>query len=96
MSEADFYSHRIKVDEIPERGQTVEIAVPDEALQAIAQVYGLVAVSSLTASLALKRKGKEVLATGVMQAHVTQTCVVTLDAFEQDVRDAALCRTCRA
>ena len=87
MSEDDFYSHRIKVDEIPERGQTVEIVVPDEALKAIAKAYGLVALSSLTASLALKRKGKEVLATGVMQAHVTQTCVVTLDAFEQTVQE---------
>lgn len=87
MTEAPLYSYRVKVDEIPERGQTVDIAVPQEALQAIAKSFGLVSVSDLTASIALKRKGKEVHATGTMQAHVTQTCVVSLDAFDETVQE---------
>jgi uncharacterized metal-binding protein YceD (DUF177 family) len=87
MTEADFYSHPIKVDEIPDRGLAVEIDVPAEALQVIAKAYGLVGIASLKAHIDLKRRGKEVLATGRMQAEVTQTCVVTLDAFAAVVEE---------
>jgi uncharacterized metal-binding protein YceD (DUF177 family) len=87
MTEENLFSYRVKVDEIPERGQTVEVDVPEEARQAIAKSYGLLALSVLKASIALKRKGKEVLAKGQIQAHVVQTCVVTLDAFEDSVQE---------
>lgn len=88
MTEAPLFSYRVKVDDIPERGLAVEIDVPEEARRDIAKAFGLVALPVLKASLALKRKGKEVAATGRLQAEVSQTCVVSLDAFDERVEEA--------
>ena len=87
MSEPVLFSYRVKVDDIPERGQTLQIEAPEEVRRAIAQDFGLVALSALKAELALKRKGKDVVVTGRLEAQLTQTCVVSLDPFEESVQE---------
>ena len=87
MTEAPLFSHRVKMDDIPERGLVVQVEVPEEARQAISKAFGLVAISALKASVTFKKKGKEASATGLLDATVTQTCVVTLEAFEETVQE---------
>jgi hypothetical protein len=87
MMDAPLFSYRVKVDDIPERGLSVEIETPEEALIDIAKAFKLVRLAALKASLALKRKGKEVFAVGVLEGSVTQTCVVSLEAFDETVNE---------
>ncbi len=84
---APLFSYKVKVDEIPERGLTLEIEVPEEARRAIVTAFGLVDLPQLAATVSLNKKGKEVAAEGVVRAAVTQTCVVTLDPFAQNVEE---------
>ena len=87
MTDAPLFSHRVKVDDIPERGLAVEVVVPEEARQAIAKAFGLVGVAVLKAAVTFKKKGKEASATGMLDATVTQTCVVSLEAFDETVHE---------
>lgn len=62
---------------------------PDAAaLQALARAYGVAGIAALKADLTLKPWGKEgVRVTGPLTAVLKQTCVVSLEPFEQALED---------
>ena len=88
MTDAPLFSYRVKVDDIPERGLVIEVEVPEEARQIIAKAFGLVALSALKVAVTFKKKGKEASALGRLDAQLTQTCVVSLEAFDETVHEA--------
>lgn len=81
-------SRPVAVGELPGRGVDVTVT-PDEAERAaVAASLGLVAIDALTGTFHLVRKGRSVRVTGEIVAQVQQTCVVTLEAFPGQVREA--------
>jgi hypothetical protein len=87
MTDAPLFSYRVKVDDIPEKGLVVDVEVPQAERLAIAKAFGLIDVGLLKAAVTFKRKGKEASASGMLDAQVTQTCVVTLDPFDETVHE---------
>ena len=85
MTDEPFFSHPIRVDDIPDRGMDITIDVPETDRKRLAKVFNLADIASLTGHFALKRKGREVIAKGEVKAHIQQICVVSLDPFETDV-----------
>ncbi|MFZ4787980.1 MAG: DUF177 domain-containing protein [Rhizobiales bacterium] len=88
MTDEPFFSHPIRVDDIPDRGMDITIDVPETDRERLAKVLNLAAIAMLTGHFALKRKGREVIAKGEVKAHIEQICVVSLDPFETDVVEA--------
>ena len=88
MTDEPFFSHPIRVDDIPDRGMDITIDVPETDRERLAKVLNLAAIAMLTGHFALKRKGREVIAKGEVKAHIEQICVVSLDPSETDVVEA--------
>jgi len=88
MTDEPFFSHPIRVDDIPDRGMDITIDVPETDRERLAKVLNLAVIAMLTGHFALKRKGREVIAKGEVKAHIEQICVVSLDPFETDVVEA--------
>jgi hypothetical protein len=80
-------SRPIKVDDVPEGG--VEIAIEADAAEraAIAKSAGLIAVDSLDARLEVNKLSEtKFRVAGTLRARVAQTCVVSLESFESEIR----------
>jgi len=72
------------------RERPVHVVLQADAAQcaALAELNGLVAVNSLTATFDIARSGRAgAKVSGQIDAHVTQTCGITLDPFEADVHE---------
>ncbi len=81
------FSHPLAVDEIPDAGLDISLRADAGECAAIARRCGLVAVANLEADLIATRLARgSVNVRGVTRARVTQTCVVSLDPFEIEVR----------
>jgi len=82
------FSRPLKVDDVPESGLDLRL-VADEAERAhIAAADDLVGLALFEAELHVARRGKAgVRVTGEVRARLTQTCVVTLEPFESDLRE---------
>lgn len=82
------FSRPLKVDDVPESGLDLRL-VADEAERAhIAAADDLVGLALFEAELHVARRGKAgVRVTGEVRARLTQTCVVTLEPFELDLRE---------
>jgi uncharacterized metal-binding protein YceD (DUF177 family) len=67
---------------------------PTEAERAaVAQRMGLVSLPAFTCSFELRRaEAGNIVASGQLRAHVVQTCVVSLEAFEADIAEDFLVR----
>ncbi len=75
------------VGSVPPEGTSETITATDEECSAIAARFGVEAVHSVSATIHVqpwKRGGFR--ARGEASASITQTCVVTLDPFETEVR----------
>lgn len=82
MSETAPFHRPIRVDALPPNGltQTIEANAAERA--AVAALNRLLAIAALTATLTVRRRGRdgaEVI--GHVHAEITQTCVVTLEPF---------------
>ena len=84
----DVMPRPVLVDDIREDGKSViEVEASEAERAALAEAYHLVGISSLKARLNLAKRGPVIRITGPLKAHLTQTCVVTMEPFESDVED---------
>ncbi len=84
--QADPWSVPIAVEQIPETGAHRDLEAGQASRDAMAEVAGLRAVLSATASLDVTPKGGgRFQVSGRVKARIGQTCVVTLDPIENDI-----------
>lgn len=88
MTDASPLSKPMLVASLPDDGLTLKLA-PDAATRAaLAKDFGIPGIPSLTALVILTPgRGGTVHVTGKVDAVVTQTCVVTLEAFDTRVAE---------
>lgn len=80
--------HRlIAVADIPERGLDVRFEANPDERKAVAAWLDAPSVAVLTANYRLVHRGSQVRLDGELTARITQTCVVTLEPFETDIRE---------
>ena len=80
------YSHVVRVEAIPEEGQTVLLAANAAERQALASFYRLPSIEALGASLELRHAAQGgVRVTGAVHGVVTQICVISLEPFQAPV-----------
>jgi uncharacterized metal-binding protein YceD (DUF177 family) len=84
------FSRPIRVDQVSTRGIELDLTAKPSELKALADRFGLVELKDLEASLRLKliANGTMVRMTGVLTASVVQTCVVSLEPVENEVRES--------
>jgi uncharacterized metal-binding protein YceD (DUF177 family) len=82
------FSRLIPVDRIPPEGASEHIAATEQEREALAARFGLLAVHALSAQLQLEpwRRGG-IKVSGRWDASVEQTCVITLEPFEEVLRE---------
>lgn len=82
-------SHPVIVTNLPDEGLQVTVVANETERAALAQMDGLVGLPSLEGRFLLKRDraGQGVAVHGEVSATVLQTCVVSLDPFENEVRE---------
>jgi hypothetical protein len=82
------WTHRVPIEDIPETGRHFHL-VADEATRAsLAEAAGLRALPCLEATFEVSRHGRNGLhVAGEVSATVGQTCVVTLDPVDSEVRE---------
>lgn len=81
-------SRLVAVDRVPAGGMTEEIVATDAERKALAARFNIAALNELTGLLRLEpwRRGG-VKMTGWVDAAIVQTCVLTLEPFEANVKD---------
>jgi hypothetical protein len=86
MNSADPWRVPVVVAQIPETGLHRAFEASEAARAAMAEIVGLREIISAAASFDLKLKsGGRVHVTGGVRARIGQTCVVTLDAIENEI-----------
>ncbi len=82
------FSRPVRVDRILASGTVREIAAREGERRALAERFGIVAIESLSARVALRRTGEDdVAVTARFAARVVQECVVTLDPVAGDIEE---------
>lgn len=80
------FSREIAVDLVPDAGLDVSISADEAERERLAAYNGLVAIESLTADFHISKASRgRFPVTGVLRAHVMQTCVVSLEPFETEI-----------
>ncbi len=79
------FSRAERVDTIGEGERAVAIAADERERAALARRFGLIAVARLEARFGVRREGAAVLATGRVEAAVTQRCSVSGEPIEARV-----------
>lgn len=83
----------VVVDELPEEGAEFELAPDEEARTSLASHAGVIAVPELTAVLNVRPDGRGgALVEGSIEAVVTQTCVVSLEDFDNRISESVSIR----
>ena len=80
-------SRPVSVVHLPEQGLEVEVEATDEERSALANDFKLPAIHALRGRLRLSGSERRVHVAGVVEARISQICVVTLEPFESDVRE---------
>jgi uncharacterized metal-binding protein YceD (DUF177 family) len=84
------FSHIVEVRDLPQNGADYDISATETECAALAERFGLVRIDGFNAKLRLETRARgAVRLSGRIMAHVTQTCVVTLDLVEENI-DVAL------
>lgn len=79
----------VALDRIGPQGMTFDVGAASDELPAIAARLRIVALDRLHCAFKLRRVGATTIeAQGALQAQVTETCVVSLDPFGHEVREA--------
>jgi len=79
------FSRSIKVDPMPRGGLEQAIEANPQERAALAALNGLPNIERLAAHFRVVKWGRGVAVEGELTAHVTQTCVVSLEPFEIDI-----------
>jgi len=77
----------VAVDDISEGGLHMKIEAPEGARAELAKVANLRNLPKLSAVFDLTRNGAGVHVAGEVQARIGQTCVVTLEPMESEIRE---------
>jgi hypothetical protein len=83
------WSFSVRIENVPDEGAHFDISADDNVRTAIAALTGLKALMRLKASFDVTRRGPGLHVTGEISATVGQTCVVTLEPVENEVREVA-------
>lgn len=82
MTESAPFSRVVRVDAIPQDGQTLTIEASASEREVLASLYQIPAIEALTATLRLERAGQGgARVAGAVHAEFTQVCVVSLEEF---------------
>jgi len=79
------FSRTWRIDTLGQAPRQVAIAADEGERAALAERFGLVAIGRLEADAALSREGETVIATGIVRAAVTQSCVATDMPVEAEI-----------
>jgi len=78
----------VRLDDVPESGLSLDLAADAPIRDALAKAAGVDAMPRLSARFDVTRHGRNGLhVTGKVSATVRQTCVVTLEAMENEVEE---------
>ena len=89
MTDVLAWKFPVSVAELPEDGRDFELAPDETEREALARHVGVNAVPNLSASVHVEPDGRGGASVdGVLRATVTQTCVVTLDEFDNQIEEA--------
>lgn len=83
------WSHPVEIQDVNRTPMRLAVAPPEGAIKGLMKRLGLVALERLEADIVLERAqgGAVVHITGTIRAHVTQSCVVTLEPVITDVNE---------
>jgi uncharacterized metal-binding protein YceD (DUF177 family) len=82
------WSHPLIVADIPEEGEDLTLVPDEETRAALARFSNVIAVPKLSAQLHLQPDGAGgAVVTGELDALVRQTCVVSLEPFDNKLRE---------
>jgi len=88
MNADPVWTHPVAVADIPEEGEEVTLAPDEETRASLARFAGVPAVPALSAHLRLQPDGAGgAVVTGALDATVRQTCVVSLEPFDNKVHE---------
>jgi hypothetical protein len=86
MTDSAPFRRIVRVDALPEDGQTLTIEANASEREALATLYAVPAIAALTATLRLERAGHGgARVSGAVHAELTQICVVSLEPFAATV-----------
>jgi hypothetical protein len=86
MTEPAPFHRIVRVNAIPEDGQTLTIEASPTEKEALASLYEVPAIAALTATLRIVRAGQGgARVSGAVHAELTQICVVSLEPFAATV-----------
>jgi hypothetical protein len=89
MTEAGLFSRVVRVDALPQDGQTAIIEATPAEREALASIFELPAIAALTATLRIEPWGcGGARVTGAVHGELTQICVVSLEPFPATVDEA--------
>lgn len=81
------FAFKVNASKVVDKDQRIQVVPNEKECAAIAKAYDLDAVNSLNADLLLKPYRKAGLrVAGTIKASVTQTCVVSLEPFGQELK----------
>jgi uncharacterized metal-binding protein YceD (DUF177 family) len=80
-------SRPVDVSNVPPHGMLVRVEATEEECEALARDFKLPAIRALRGEYRITASAKGVHVAGAVRASITQTCVVTLDAFDSDVEE---------
>jgi uncharacterized metal-binding protein YceD (DUF177 family) len=78
----------VALDDIPETGLHTEMEAPEPVRADLAKLAGLRELPRLSAVFDLTPRGGGVHVSGQVNAHLGQTCVVTLEPIESDLTES--------
>lgn len=83
------FSRTVRVDQIPATGLTLELTAKPDELTALAERFGVRSIGRLKARVTLKAMagGGLIRLDGWFSAQVVQTCVVTLEAVDEELEE---------
>lgn len=87
-SEASPFSYKVIVTDVPPRGMDVTLEADAREREALAADFGIPAIGRLKADFHIAHTSLGLRVTGKVHARVTQTCSVTLEPFDSDVKEA--------
>jgi uncharacterized metal-binding protein YceD (DUF177 family) len=86
MPESAPFRRIVRVEAIPQDGQTLAIEASPSEREALALLYRIPAIAALTATLRVERAGQGgARVMGAVHAEFTQVCVVSLEPFAATV-----------
>ncbi len=82
-------SYRVSVGRLPQKGMPVQIRAQPEQLVALARDHDLLGVERFAADLKVEKwKRDGVKVSGVVEAEIVQSCVLTLEPVRSAIREA--------